>query len=172
MALFVAIAVGVAQLTATATRAARQARDHTSAVILASAKMDQLRALDWTYDPASGAPPAERTDVTTNVSRQDYASDGPGLRASPPGTLSSSVPPYVDYLNEDGRWVGNGAEPPGNALFIRRWAVTPLPDDPRRTIVLHVLVTTVGADGARTGAFTRRTGTEALLVSVKTRMLR
>ena len=51
--LFVMIAVGVAQLTAMATRAARRARDHTSAVILAAAKMDQLRALDWAYEPPS-----------------------------------------------------------------------------------------------------------------------
>jgi type II secretory pathway pseudopilin PulG len=168
--LFVTIAIGVAQLSAVATRAARTAREHTTAIVLAAAKMDQLRALDWTYEPpVAGEPPVERTDVTTNVSRQDHASDGPGLSGSPGGTLSRSTPPYVDYLDSLGRWVGNDADPPPEAVFIRRWAVRPLPEDPRRTVVLHVLVTTVALDRSRTAGWQARSGVEALLVGVRTR---
>lgn len=165
------MAIGVAQLIALAVDATRAAREHTSAVVLAAAKMDQLRALEWTYESAPpGVAAAARSDRTTDVSDPSFTSGGPGLSASPPGTLASSAPPYVDYLDEAGSWVGNGAEPPGDAVFIRRWAVVPLPADPDRTLAIYVLVTTVRLDRLRAGAsWQRRSGVEALLVSVRTR---
>ena len=79
------------------------------------------------------------------------------------------MPPYVDYLDDAGRWVGHDADPPANAVFIRRWAVWPLPADPERTLVLQVLVTTVRDDRSRATEWNGRTGVEALLVSVRTR---
>jgi prepilin-type N-terminal cleavage/methylation domain-containing protein len=171
--IFVAIAIGVAQLIATATRAMRASREHTSAVILAAAKMDQLRSLAWEYEPeVAGVPAMPRSDLTTNVSDPAYGDDGRGLRASPPGALVSNMPPYVDYLDEAGDWVGNDREPPEAAVFIRRWAVVPLPEDPARTVVLQVLVTTVRLDRSRGVAWRGRSGAEALLVSVRTRMRR
>jgi type II secretory pathway pseudopilin PulG len=168
--LFVTMAIGVAQLIALALEATRAAREHTSAVVLAAAKMDQLRALEWTYESAPPRVPAvARSDLTTDISDPSFVSSGPGLSASPPGTLASNVPPYVDYLDEAGQWVGNTGEPPGNAVFIRRWSIVPLPADPTRTLVLHVLVTTVRLDRVRGGPWMRRSGVEALLVSVRTR---
>jgi len=168
--LFVTMAVGVAQLIAMAVDATRAAREHTSAVVLAAAKMDQLRALDWTYESAPPAVPAvARSDLSTDVSDPSFTSGGPGLSPSPVGTLAANAPPYVDYLDDAGSWVGNGAEPPGNAVFIRRWAVVPLPADPDRTLALYVLVTTVRHDRVRGGPWQRRSGVEALLVSVRTR---
>jgi prepilin-type N-terminal cleavage/methylation domain-containing protein len=169
-ALFVTIAVGVAQLALVSTRAVRASREQTTAVILAAAKIDQLRALDWTYEPeVPGDPPVARSDFTTNVSRPDYTNDGPGLAPSPAGVLSTSTPPYVDYLDSEARWVGNGAYPPRNAVFVRRWSVQPLASDPARTLILSVLVTTVGLDRSRAGPWERRSGTEAFLVSARTR---
>ena len=170
VAMFITIAVGVAQLIAVSTHAIRAARDHTSANILAAAKMDQLRSLAWAYAPAAaGLPAVQRSDRTTNLSHPDHAADGVGLGASPAGTLGSIVPPYVDYLDGAGRWVGNGSDPPADAVFIRRWAVTPLPADPERTIVLQVFVTTVRDDRSRATEWSGRTGVDALLVSVRTR---
>lgn len=169
-ALLVAAAVGVAQLAALGARAVRASRDHTSTVILASAKMEQLRALAWTFDPPlPGLPPVARSDLTTNLSRPDHPNDGSGLSSSPAGVLSTSTPPYVDYLDGEGRWVGNGTDPPPNAVFIRRWSVQPLPSDPDRTLILSVLVTTTSLGRARVGPWQRRSDAEAFLVSARTR---
>ena len=79
------------------------------------------------------------------------------------------MPPNVDYLDDLGRWVGNGSIPPAGAVYIRRWAVRPLPADPERTLVLQVLVTTVRDDQSRAAPWSARVGMEALLVSVRTR---
>jgi prepilin-type N-terminal cleavage/methylation domain-containing protein len=168
IALFVAMSVGVAQLIAIATKAARTSREQTTTVILAAAKMDQLRALDWTYEPA--APEASRSDFTTDVSDPAHGDGGRGLLPSPAGVLLRNQPPYVDYLDASGSWVGNDADPPAGAVFVRRWAVQPWPTDPDRTLVLHVLVTTVGLDRSRGAeAWRSRTSSETLLVSVRTR---
>ena len=101
----------------------------------------------------------------------ELSGDGPGLQPSPAGTLSANRPPFVDYLDREGRWVGNGAGPPRTAVFIRRWAVAQGGADGYRTIVLQVLVTTVAQDRARAGAWQRRSGTEVLLVSFRMRTL-
>ena len=170
VAILIAISVGVAQLIAVSTHAMRAAREQTSTVVLAAAKMDQLRSLAWSYEPtASGVPALPRSDRVTDVSHPAHGLNGVGLRASPEGTLARNMPPYVDYLDRSGRWVGHGDDVPANASFIRRWAVRPLPDDPDRTLVLQVLVTTVHDDQSRMTDWTRRTGVDALLVSVRTR---
>jgi type II secretory pathway pseudopilin PulG len=170
LGLFVAIAIGVAQLTGIATRAARLSRDHSSAIILAASKMDQLGALEWSYEStAPGDPPIPRTDVTTNLSAAGISNDGSGLQPSPVNSLRQNTPPFVDYLDRDGRWVGNGPDPPPAAVFVRRWSITPLPAHPERTLVLRVVVTTIAQDRLRTGSWHRRSGADVLLVSVKTR---
>lgn len=139
--LFVTMSVGVAQLMATAIETNRAAREHTSAVVLAASKMDQLMAVPFGH-----------------------------LTPSAAGTLAASVPSHVEQLDDTGRVIGSGADPPRDAVFIRRWAIAPLPADPDRTFVLSVLVTTVRLERLRRGApWLRRTGVEALLVSIRTR---
>src|SRR4030095_534598 len=125
--ILVIAAVSLAQILILATRATRAGREQTSASILAAAKMDQLRSLTWS---------ASASDRSTNVSHPARGGDGCGLRASPADALTRNIPPYVDYLDDGGSWVGNDAEPPGNAVFIRRWAVVALPAAPRRTLLL------------------------------------
>jgi hypothetical protein len=105
----------------------------------------------------------------TDVSHPDHGEDGVGLEASPAGALGSNMPPWVDYLDDAGRWVGHDTDPPADAVFIRRWSVRPLQADPERTLVLQVLVTTVRDDRSRSTPWSRRTGVESLLVSVRTR---
>jgi len=167
--LFVVIALGIAQLSATATRAARATRERTMAAILAAGKLDELRALDWTYEPPlAGDPPRPRTDLATNLSRSDLARDGPGLASSPPGTLEANVPLYVDYRDDEGRWVGNGSAPPPGAVFIRRWSVEPLPEDPDHVLILRAIVTTVVSERSRAGPGSMR-AMEALLTTMRTR---
>lgn len=165
----VVTALGVAQLIAVATRAVQASREHTTALVLAAAKIDELRALAWTYEQTSGGPAVARSDRDTDVSHPDRPSGGSGLSASPGDALSISAPGYVDYLDRAGRWVGHDAEPPPGAAFIRRWAIRPFAADPERTLLLQVLVTTVRDERSRTAPWTQRSGSDALLVSVRTR---
>ena len=168
--LFIAIATGVAQLTATATGAMRSARDQTMAVTLAAGKMDQLRALQWGYESAlPGATLVERSDLDTNLGDAGLGGGGAGLRASPAGSLSANVPPYVDYLDDQGRWVGDGSSPAPGTVFIRRWCIRPLAAAPTRALIIQVLVTTIRDERSRAGPWLARSGTEALLTTVRTR---
>jgi prepilin-type N-terminal cleavage/methylation domain-containing protein len=170
IALFVTMATGVAQLVAVATRAMRASREQTMAVMLAAARMDQLRALEWSYAAADVSDPiVERSDFTTHLSTPDLSAGGSGLRASPDNALAENVPPFVDYLDDRGRWVGDGTAIPPTAVFIRRWLVRPLAAAPDRSLVLQVLVTTVRAERSRGRAWSARSGGEALLTSVRTR---
>jgi hypothetical protein len=170
VAILITIALGVAQLMAMATRAMSRGRVHTTAVILAAAKMEELRSLAWTFEPnAPGAPALPRSDRETDLSLPDRPPGGRGLQPSPPGTLATNTPQYVDFMDASGRWAGNDTNAPATAAFVRRWAVAPLPEDPDRSLVLHVLVSTVADESARGAAWRRRSGTEALLVSVRTR---
>jgi prepilin-type N-terminal cleavage/methylation domain-containing protein len=163
------LAAGVAHLIAIGINANRAAREQTLTTILAASKLEQLRSLSWTYEPGRDAPALPRSDESSDVSVEPASAGGPGLAASPPGTLESNVRAYVDYLDERGRWVGNGAAPPSRAVFIRRWSVRPLPNGPSSTLILSVLVTTVAQDRSRAAAWTARSGTESLLVTLITR---
>jgi hypothetical protein len=68
--------------------------------------------------------------------------------------------------------VGTGDNPTAGAVYIRRWAIIPLPTNPNNTLILQVLVTSV-ADEARLDVsnLTRRPRQlgDAMLLSVKTR---
>jgi prepilin-type N-terminal cleavage/methylation domain-containing protein len=165
VALLISISVGIAQLFAIGLASGRASRERTVAAILAASKLEQLRAQAWSYERGSLVP---RTDRTTNSSVDPHTDDGPGLQDSPPVTLDGNVAPYVDYLDARARWAGNGAKPPGNAVFVRRWAVRRLPDDPDRSLALVVFVTTV-TRAARRSSPTAWTGEDALLTTILTR---
>jgi prepilin-type N-terminal cleavage/methylation domain-containing protein len=169
VSVLVVTALGVAQLIAVATGAVQASREHTTALVLAAAKMDELRSLAWTYEQTSGGPAVARSDRDTDVSDPDHPSGGAGLSASPDDALSISAPGYVDYLDRAGRWVGHDPEPPAGAAFVRRWAIRPFAADPERTLLLQVLVTTVRDHRSRTAPWGQRHGSDALLVSVRTR---
>jgi prepilin-type N-terminal cleavage/methylation domain-containing protein len=164
-----AIATGVAHLIAIGINANRAAREQTLTTLLAASKIEQLRSLSWTFEPGSDAPPPMRSDLSTDLSVDPAVAGGPGLSPSPPGTLQSRAHGYCDYLDDEGKWVGNGAEPPARAAFVRRWAVQPLPEDPGSTLILSVLVSTVAQERRRAGTWTARSETEALLVTLVTR---
>jgi prepilin-type N-terminal cleavage/methylation domain-containing protein len=172
MAILVCVAAGVAQLVAGALGAVRASWEQSSTAIMAAAKMEELRSLAWTYEPAEpGVAGVPRSDRTTDLSRPDRpARANAGLSLSPANALSVNSPPYVDYLDDCGRWVGNGNDPPEGAVFIRRWAIVPLADDQERTLALHVLVTTVRQEQGRVSSRRGRSGVETLLVSARTRL--
>jgi prepilin-type N-terminal cleavage/methylation domain-containing protein len=171
VALLAMVSLGVAQLFAAATQANFAAKSQTSTALLAVQKMEQLRALAWGYDQQLANLGLPLSDTVTDVSVEPSAAGGTGLNPSPGGTLTANTPPYVDYCDASGVWVGNGAVAPANAFYVRRWSITPLPTNPNNTLIFQVRVTTVRqAQLAVAGAGTvRRIGNDTWLVSVKTR---
>ena len=133
-----------------------------SLVVLATQKMEQLRALTWGYD-AAGRPIA---DTTTDLTMFPPGGSGVGLTVSPAGALRQNTFGYCDFLDASGTPVGAGTDPPARATFVRRWSIEPLPSNPANTLVLHVRV----MRARRTpDASARAQPDEAAFVSVMTR---
>jgi prepilin-type N-terminal cleavage/methylation domain-containing protein len=142
--------LGVAPLLTIAARAIDTSRATTVAAHLAAQKLEQLRALAWGFD-ADGVPVEE-------------------LGPSPPGSLTSNMPGHVDYLDEDGAWVGGGPSPPPHAVFIRRWSVeTAGGAIPAATLILRVVVLRRGAPSAATPRGERPWTEIARIVSARAR---
>lgn len=160
--LLMVVALGVAQLFALGTSANFRARTQTSTAILASQKMEDLRALAWGFD-ALGLP---FSDTTTDLTTPMPTGGGNGLNPSPPGTLQGDTAGYVDYLDIHGAWVDPGNQ--DQAAYVRRWSITPLPTNPNNTLIFQVRVIprtqVAGADAA--GA---RAMEETTIFTVKTR---
>ena len=164
------MAVGLtalAQLFAVSTRSNHGAKTTTYAAVLAQQKMEQLRGLTWGFDNL-GLP---ITDTTTNVSVvPEVSTGGTGLSPSPANSLGQNTTGYCDFVDKDGKSLGTGTTVPGNAVYIRRWSIEPLPTNPNNTIVIQVLVTRWRDRGtADTVTGTGRLPDEARIISVKTR---
>jgi prepilin-type N-terminal cleavage/methylation domain-containing protein len=160
-------AASLAALATTAMRAAWFARQQSLMAILALQKIEQLRALDLTFDP--WAPGVPVTDLATDLAREPETAGGAGLQPSAPDTLDRNAPGYVDYLDSIGRWVGTGAGPPPGAVFARRWNVQAVVGDPD-TLVLRVRVAMVVADAAHGLAAWRASGRSSVgLSALRTR---
>lgn len=157
--------VGLAQLFTISTTANRTARGTTFAAVLAQQKMEQLRSLTWGYD-VLGLP---ESDTTTDLSVSPATSGGYGLSPSPAASLQQNTPGYVDYLDQNGNWVGTGMRIATGTVYIRRWAIEPLPTNPNNTLIIQVLVTKLRNRGAADEGAGARLPEEARLLSVKTR---
>ena len=118
LALLVVAVLGVLQLVALALSTTNSARVQTLTVALASARLEQLRALTFDVDDTGSA----TTDLDTNLSTATPGPGGSGL--APGGALDSSVGGFVDHLDRVGQWVGNSTTVPADAVYTRRWAVT------------------------------------------------
>jgi type II secretory pathway pseudopilin PulG len=128
MALIAVAVAGLAALIVLAVRVAAGAHEQTRATILAAQKLEQLRV--------------------------ETAGTVPGAA----GSLATSVPGYVDWLDRDGQ---PAAGP--SAVYVRRWAVGPVSGVPDVGL-LQVLVSSVIRD--RSAASPRvRQANEALLVT-------
>ncbi len=154
----------IARLFLIAVDANRWSATVTAAASLAGQKLEQLQSLAYYVDEA-GAPV---TDGATNLSVDPPAAGGPGLQVSPASALTTTTPGYVDYLDSHGRWVGNGASAPRDAVFVRRWSVTASAAWPNDVLILQVAVARVSA--ASTGS-SRRAG-DAVVVGLKARRQR
>lgn len=167
------LALATMPLLAAAAVAIRRAGEQTMTAALASAKLEQLLALDWMYVPAAGGGLVRWTDTSTDVSTEPPGTAGRGLLPSPGDSLVRSSEGYADYLDGHGRWVGGGSAPPPGARFVRRWRVAPLPADPDDVMVVHVMASPLDVD---LGALARRPGVrlpgETWLTAIRARTVR
>ena len=169
MGLLTAVSLGVAQLFALSTKANLTARGQTSTTAMAAQRLEQLRSLTWGFDLEGLGLPV--TDSSTNLAVTPPAQNGSGLNPSPTTSLDENSAGFVDFLDQNGGWVGTGMTPPSTAVYIRRWSIQPLPTNPNNTIVIQVLVTPVSSEMRRVESeFTRtRMLGDSLLTTVKTR---
>jgi hypothetical protein len=170
MGILTAVSIGLAQLFAISGRANLVARNVTSTTTMAVQKMEQLRALAWSVaSDGSGLP---ISDTSSDLSFTPAPSTGGrGLVPSPPNALDENVPGYCDFLDAGGGWVGTGVAAPSGAVYLRRWAIVPLPAHPHDTLVLQVLVSPLTNERMREasrGPRGRMPG-DALLITLKTR---
>jgi type II secretory pathway pseudopilin PulG len=161
--------VSTAQLMVIAIRGNSAAQRSTFTTTLAQDKIEQLRGLAWGFDEL-GLP---INDYTTNLGVNPPADDGVGLSPSPGDALAANMTGYVDYLSREGTVLGGGPTPVAGTVYVRRWSVEPLPTNPNNTLIIQVLVFSLGDrpdDGE--GLVLDRTRDEARLVTVKTRKSR
>jgi len=138
------------------------------AVVLATQKLEQLRALTWGFDAAGIA----ASDLSTNVSvSPEQPTGGTGLSSSPPDALRRNVNGFCDFLDARGVVLTGGILPAGT-IYVRRWSIRPL-DDEGNGILLQVLVTRWtsrgAADSETADRSARRLPDEARVAAVKMR---
>lgn len=162
--------VSLAQLFGISTQTNVTSRSTTYASVLAEQKLEELRGLTYGFDQ-SGLP---LTDSTTNTAvAGEPPSGGTGLEPSPTTALQENTPGYVDYIDQWGNKVGTGGQtPPSDALYTRRWSITPLPTNPNNTLILQVLVTRHNNRGDADKGIVARLPDEARVITVKTRKAR
>ena len=124
MASALAALVHVATLATTQSLALRRSA---TALVLAQAKLEELRALSWRYDEA-GVPISS-----------------PRLGPSPPSTLTNAVDGWVEVLDR----FGDPVDEEEAAGFERRWSIVEFSADDPDTLVLQVCV--FARDGAVAG---------------------
>jgi type II secretory pathway pseudopilin PulG len=158
--------VALAQLFAIAQASNGAARSSTLTMILAEQKLEQLRALQYTFDRI-GLPVQ---DTTTDLAVYPPAANGgKGLSPHTDNTLQANTDGYVDYLDHYGRTLGGGTVVPENTAFIRRWSVEPLPTNPNNVVILQVLVTRQRDRGTGDAGSVSRGAQEARLMTIKSR---
>jgi type II secretory pathway pseudopilin PulG len=158
--------VALAQLFAISTATNAAARNSTITMMLAEQKIEQLRALQYTFDRA-GLPVQ---DIETDLAvYPPLATGGKGLSPHTDNTLQVNTDGYVDYLDHWGRTLGGGTVIPENMAYIRRWSVEPLPTNPNNVIILQVLVTRQRDRGTGDAGSVARGPQESRLMTIKSR---
>ena len=168
-ALLASALVSLAQLFAMATKSNIGSRNTTYAAVLAQQKLEELRSLAWGFDQ-SGLPISDITTDTTQTPEEPVG--GTGLSPSPQTSLGENMSGWVDYIDSFGNKLGTGSTPPANAIYTRRWMVSPLPINPNNTLVLQVLVFRNKDRGTADLGAVKRLPEEARMITVKTRKAR
>ena len=158
--------VALAQLFAIATATNAAARNSTVTMVLAEQKIEQLRALQYTFDRAGLPVQDTATDLAVYP---PLATGGKGLSPHTANTIQANTDGYVDYLDHYGRTLGGGTVIPDNTAYIRRWSVEPLPTNPNNVVILQVLVTRQRDRGTGNAGSVSRGPQEARLMTIKSR---
>lgn len=125
--LLVTVIAGAGALFTQSAHLAARDRRAPIATAAATAKLEQLRGLAWTFDDLGGA----TSDTTSDTSIDPPApGSGSGLSASPAGTLDADMPGWVDYVDDRGRPLGAASTARLSASYARRWAVIPADGSP------------------------------------------
>jgi type II secretory pathway pseudopilin PulG len=117
-----AIAI-LAQLVVRAVDQSLRAEQRATALTLAQAKLEQLRAVPFAFGEGG------------------IRIDDPALALSPGDSLTADTPPYVDSLDRFGASIPPDAAP----MFVRRWSIASRDDDPD-TVVMTVCVSGLRVD--------------------------
>jgi type II secretory pathway pseudopilin PulG len=158
--------IALAQLFAIATSTNAAARNSTITMMLAEQKIEQLRALQYTFD--RNGLPVQDTETDLAV-YPPLATGGKGLSPHTDNTMRVNTNGYVDYLDSSGRTLGGGTVIPDNTAYIRRWSVEPLPTNPNNVVILQVMVTRNRDRGAGNLGSVARGPQEARLMTIKSR---
>ncbi len=158
--------LALAQLFALSTTSNLSAKNTTFTAVLAEQKIEELRGLTWGFD-RSGLPVSDTASDT--ASTNDATAGGTGLSPAPGAALQENTAGWVDYLDQFGRKLGGGANPPAGAVYARRWSVEPLPTNPNNTLIMQVLAFRLRERGDADLGAVSRLPDEARLVTVKTR---
>lgn len=132
-------ATGVAQVLTLAAEANLAAAGRSMSVILASQKLEQLRALDWGFDQREEGWLAV-SDLVSDLTRDPPSGGGTGLAASGSSALEQDVPGFVDYVGANGAWLGTGTEPVPGTAYVRRWSIGRFSATADDALVLQVRV--------------------------------
>ena len=114
----------------------------------------------------------KRFGLRSKIFGASFASADREVSRSAPKRLARAAPNtsgYVDYVDSFGNKLGTGANPPGQAIYTRRWSITPLPTNPNNTLVIQVLVTRNRNRGPADQGAVMRLPEEARMITVKTR---
>lgn len=158
--------VSLAQLFAIAQATNAAARNSTLTMVLAEQKIEQLRALQYTFDRVGLPIQDTATDLAVYP---PLATGGKGLSPHTDNTLRVNTDGYVDYLDHYGRTLGGGTVVPDNTAYIRRWSIEPLPTNPNNVVILQVLVTRQRDRGTGNAGSVSRGAEEARLMTIKSR---
>jgi prepilin-type N-terminal cleavage/methylation domain-containing protein len=166
-AILATVSLGVAQMFIYASTQTRGGKVETSATTFAEQKLEQLRSLTWGFDTEGLGLPL--SDSTTNLAKDPPDNTGTGLNPSPGSVLDQNTTGFVDFLDNNGAYLGTGTIAPLNTAYIRRWSIEPLPTNPNNTLILQVFVTSPAAEQRRGNARREKLPGDAWLVTVKTR---
>jgi len=120
LALIVIAVAALAQLFLQSTSLMLDARRAPVALAAAQSKIEQLRALPFTFDAIGAAV----TDASSDTSLDPpFPTGGTGLQPSPSDSLERDVDGFIDHLDAYGRSLGGGIAIRPGALYTRRWSI-------------------------------------------------
>lgn len=93
-----------------------------------------------TAERRADAKPAEAQLASVLAEQKLRELTGEPLSLSPDTSLRENVNGFVEYLDKKGVLLGGGLTPRPRTAYIRRWSVSPAPENPDAQVVIRVLI--------------------------------